>query len=37
MNSKIFGYARISSKEQNEERQLLSFKELSIAERDIYY
>lgn len=36
MNNKIFGYARVSSKEQNEERQLLSFKELSIAERDIY-
>lgn len=36
MNNKIFGYARVSSKEQNEERQLLAFKELSIAERDIY-
>ena len=36
MNTKVFGYARVSSKEQNEERQLLSFKELSINERDIY-
>lgn len=36
MNNKIFGYARVSSKEQNEERQLLAFKELGIAERDIY-
>lgn len=36
MNSKIFGYARVSSKEQNEERQLESFKEFNIDERDIY-
>lgn len=36
MNNKIFGYARVSSKDQNEERQLLAFKELSINERDIY-
>ncbi len=36
MNNKIFGYVRVSSKEQNEERQLLAFKELGIAKRDIY-
>ena len=36
MNSKIFGYARVSSKEQNEERQLEAFKEFNIDERDIY-
>lgn len=36
MNNKIFGYARVSSKEQNEERQLVAFKELGIDERDIY-
>lgn len=36
MNNKIFGYARVSSKDQNEERQLLAFKELGIDERDIY-
>lgn len=36
MNNKIFGYARVSSKEQNEERQLLAFQELGIEERDIY-
>ena len=36
MNSKIFGYARVSSKEQNEERQLVAFKEYGIDERDIY-
>lgn len=36
MNNKIFGYARVSSKEQNEERQLVAFKEFGIDERDIY-
>jgi len=36
MNNKIFGYARVSSKEQNEERQLMAFKELEINERDIF-
>ncbi|MGE5456350.1 MAG: recombinase family protein [Ignavibacteriales bacterium] len=36
MNSKVFGYARVSSKEQNEERQVIAFKELDINERDIY-
>ncbi len=36
MNNKTFGYARVSSKEQNEERQLVALKELGINERDIY-
>ena len=36
MKNKIFGYARVSSKEQNEERQLVAFKEYGIDERDIY-
>lgn len=36
MSSKIFGYARVSSKEQNEERQLNAFKKFGIDERDIY-
>lgn len=36
MKSKVFGYARVSSKEQNEERQLVAFKEYDIDERDIY-
>lgn len=36
MKSKIFGYARISSQGQNEERQLIAFKEYGIDERDIY-
>lgn len=36
MKSKIFGYGRVSSKDQNEERQLVAFKEYGIEERDIY-
>lgn len=36
MNKKVFGYARVSSKDQNEERQILAFKEYGINERDIY-
>lgn len=36
MNSKVFGYARVSSKEQNEERQIVAFKDYGINERDIY-
>ena len=36
MKSKVFGYARVSSKDQNEERQLVAFKEYGIDERDIY-
>lgn len=31
-----FGYARVSSKDQNPERQIKSFKELGIDERNIY-
>lgn len=36
MKSKVFGYGRVSSKDQNEERQLVAFKEYGIEERDIY-
>jgi DNA invertase Pin-like site-specific DNA recombinase len=36
MDNRIFGYGRVSSKEQNEERQIIAFKELGINERDIY-
>ena len=36
MKNKIFGYARVSSKDQNEERQLVAFKKYGIDERDIY-
>lgn len=36
MKNKVFAYARVSSKEQNEERQLVAFKNYGIDERDIY-
>jgi DNA invertase Pin-like site-specific DNA recombinase len=37
MNKKIFGYIRVSSKDQNEARQLKEIKELgSIHDRDIF-
>ena len=36
MKNKIFGYVRVSSKEQNEDRQLIAFKDFGIDERDIY-
>jgi DNA invertase Pin-like site-specific DNA recombinase len=35
-NSKIFGYARISSSDQNLTRQIESLKEFGIDERDIF-
>lgn len=36
MNSRVFGYARVSSKEQNVDRQINAFKDFGIEERDIY-
>ena len=36
MKNKVFGYARVSNKEQNEERQLSAFQKFGIDERDIY-
>lgn len=36
MTSKIFGYARVSTKQQNELRQVEQLKEYGIAEEDIY-
>jgi DNA invertase Pin-like site-specific DNA recombinase len=36
MNTKIFGYVRVSSKDQNIERQILELRKLDIDERDIY-
>jgi DNA invertase Pin-like site-specific DNA recombinase len=36
MENKMFGYARVSSKEQKEERQISVFRELGIKERDIF-
>lgn len=36
MENRIFGYCRISSREQHEQRQLIVLKEFGISERDIY-
>lgn len=36
MTNKQFFYGRVSTKEQNEERQLVAAREFSIEERDIY-
>lgn len=36
MSTKRFGYVRVSSKEQNEDRQLASMKEHGIEDRDIF-
>lgn len=36
MNNKMFGYVRVSSKEQNIERQIKEIQELGINERDIF-
>ncbi len=32
----VYGYIRVSSKEQNEERQLVSIKQLGIPEKNIF-
>ena len=36
MENRTFGYIRVSSREQNEERQLMAMREFGIAQRDIY-
>lgn len=36
MEQKLYGYARVSSKDQNEERQLMALKELNIKENMIF-
>ena len=36
MKNKIFGYGRVSSKDQNEDRQIAEFKKLKIEDRDIF-
>jgi len=36
MEKRIYGYARVSSKEQNEDRQLKALKENGVSDRDIF-
>ncbi|PGY63576.1 recombinase family protein, partial [Bacillus thuringiensis] len=36
LQDKQFGYVRVSSKDQNEERQIENMKSLGIEERDIF-
>ncbi|MGH0488153.1 recombinase family protein [Bacillus mycoides] len=36
MNTKKFGYVRVSSKDQNEERQIVNMRNNGIEERDIF-
>lgn len=36
MESKIYGYVRVSTKEQCEDRQLLALKEFPVAESNIF-
>ena len=36
MKNKIFGYSRVSSKDQHEDRQIAEFKKLNIEDRDIF-
>lgn len=35
-NTKVFGYVRVSTKEQNTDRQIVAMKELGINERDVF-
>lgn len=36
MSEHIYGYIRVSTKEQNEDRQLIALQELSVPERNIF-
>ncbi len=33
---KIFGYARTSTREQNEDRQIIALKEMGVSEKNIF-
>ena len=33
---KIFGYARTSTREQNEDRQIIALKEMGVPEKNIF-
>ena len=34
--SKVYGYARVSTREQNEDRQLIALKKMGVPEKNIY-
>ena len=36
MNQNIYGYIRVSSKDQNEDRQLIAMREIGVPEKSIY-
>ena len=36
MEGKVYGYVRVSSKEQNEERQMIAMKQFGVDERLIF-
>ena len=33
----VYGYIRVSSRDQNEDRQMIALKELCISEKNIYW
>ena len=35
-NEKIYGYARVSTREQNEDRQILALMEMGVPQSNIY-
>lgn len=35
METKIYGYIRVSSKEQNEDRQVLAMREFGVADKNM--
>ena len=36
MSGTIYGYIRVSTKEQNEDRQMITMREIGVPERNIY-
>lgn len=36
MENKIYGYIRVSSKDQNEERQMIALRHMGLEKKNIY-
>lgn len=36
MSETIYGYARVSTREQNEDRQIIALKKMGVPEENIY-